>query len=216
MSETKNTADIIIVIDESGSMSSMGPEPVQAMNAFITEQKRNAGDSKLSLYTFNDNVRRIYNEIPLMTASTYSDYKPDRMTALYDAIGTAISNKVKEGRYENTVLVIITDGQDNSSKEYTAITIKKRIKHMEDVHNWQVLYLAADQDAFAVGGSYGVKGAKCANFSKQRGGMLEAMRQTSAACTVYRASSQVNDRPEELNLHSSSRTTSAPNVTYYD
>lgn len=216
MSETK-TADIIVVIDESGSMSSMGPEPVQAMNMFIADQKRNAGDSRLSLYTFNTEVRRVYTEVPLATVNEYTDYNPNGCTALYDAIGGAISNKVKEGRHENTILVIITDGMDNSSKEYTAETIKKRIKHMEDKHNWQVVYLAADQDAFAVGGGYGVKGGKCANFSKTRGGMLNAMRETSAACMAYRTESQVVARPSEMNLHSGSRSRSSPlNVTYYN
>jgi Mg-chelatase subunit ChlD len=200
MTERKSTADIIVVLDESGSMSSMGPEPVQAMNAFITEQQQNAGDSKLSLYTFNTVVRQIYNEVNLADVKGYNDYSPDGMTALYDCIGKAISNKVATRNHNNTVLVIITDGLDNSSKEFTAESIKKRIKHMEDVHNWQVIFLAANQDAFAAGGNLNVKGGKCANYTMAMGQLNNIVRQTSAAVSAYRNLSQECSRPAEINL----------------
>lgn len=193
-------ADIIIVIDESGSMSSMGSEPLQALNEFITEQQENAGESRLSLYAFSSKVRKIYEDVILSSIAQYTDYNPSGVTALYDAIGIAISDKVKSKHHDNTVLVVITDGEDNSSKEFTSESIKKRIKHMEDVHNWQVVFLAANQDAFATGQGYGVKYQKCNTFSMQKGSMLGALRSCSSAVKAYRHDSANVARPTELSL----------------
>lgn len=200
--ELKSAADIICILDASGSMSSMGEEPVQAMNTFISDQKKVCGDSKFSMYVFNEKCTQVYNEVNLSEVKEYTDYKPCGCTALYDTINKAVGNKLTTDRVKNTVMVIITDGLDNAS-ETKCDQIKKLIKSMEDEHNWQVIYLAANQNAFAVGDTMSVKAQKCSGYEQCRSGdLLCKIRQTSANVSVYRGLSQHVDKPAEINFNS--------------
>lgn len=200
-SEQKSAADIIIVLDESGSMEKMGKEPSQAMNLFIKEQQSVCGDSLFTLYTFATKSRTIYKNVPLGTIKEYKDYIPGGTTALYDTIKQAITEKMSsdENRHRNVVLVIITDGEDNSSLT-TKSEINILINKQENDYNWQVLFLAANQDAFRSGGNYGCKRAKCANFNQACGSLIDLMRQTSGPVMDYRASSLQVDLPREIDL----------------
>src|SRR3990167_11357376 len=135
---TQNSAaDIIVVLDESGSMESMGPEPVQALNQFVKNQQKTDSTSLFSLYAFNHDVRNIYSVLPLGGIKEYSDYRPNGTTALYDCVFTAISDKMKTSRTKNVVLVIVTDGLDNSSA-HSKDEVRAKIKEQEEKHNWQV------------------------------------------------------------------------------
>lgn len=201
-------ADIVGVLDRSGSMVCMGPEPPQAWNAFVREQQKVGGnESYISFYTFNDSVTCEYKNVLLKDAEEYTDYVTEGCTALYDAVRLAVNNQLETKRDKNVVLVVITDGKDNSSrgpdnKSFSSAKeeVKALVKQMEDEHNWQVMYLAADQDAFSVGASYGAKTGKCANFSKSSGGLITAMREISAPIALYRTSSQEYSIPNEINL----------------
>uniref|UniRef100_A0A6C0EK52 VWFA domain-containing protein n=1 Tax=viral metagenome TaxID=1070528 RepID=A0A6C0EK52_9ZZZZ len=205
---TRKAADIVGVLDCSGSMDTMGSEPPQAWNNFICDQQKVGGDeSHASFYTFNENVTTVYTNVLLKDVQEYKNYVANGCTALYDAIRLAVKNQLATGRDKNVVFVIITDGLDNSSdgptdKEFR--TSKQEVAHllakMEKENNWQVVYLAADQDAFSVGSGYGAKAQKCANFGKCRGGLLTAMRQLSATASAYRATSRHVDVPDEIDL----------------
>lgn len=204
MSETKQTADIIIVLDESGSMSSMGDEPVQAMNEFIQDQKKTDPDGLLSLYTFATKSRVVYKNKKLSEFEEYSDYTPSGMTALYDTIKLAISDKMSDEkeRHNNNILVIITDGQNNSS-DTSLEEVKSLIKKQEEEHKWQVIFLAANQDAFQSGVSYGCSQARCGNFSQdKKGDLLNVVRQASYNISAYKDKVRQNNNVDiiELNL----------------
>ena len=92
-------------------------------------------------------------------------------TALNDAVCTAIDTIGREfagmqesERPEHVVCVIITDGMENASHEFTAKDVRDRIKCQQDVYNWDFQFLAANQDAFATGESIGLDRANCMNF----------------------------------------------------
>jgi uncharacterized protein YegL len=191
------TADVIVVLDESGSMKSMGLEPIQSMNALIKKQQERSEDSKFSLYTFSAEIRKVYADVPLSEIKEYSDYNPDGMTSLYDCIGEAIDDKMNSDRKMNTVMIIITDGLDNSSKKYTAVQIKDKTKIQQEKYNWQIIFLAANQDAFASGSALGV--GNCSPYDQNvRGGLFNLVRSCSEQVSAYRASSADNFRPQGI------------------
>jgi len=192
--EQASMADIVFILDESGSMGSMGCEPVQAMNQFIRDQQKTGGKSHFTLYTFNNKCRKIYDNKPLEDIKEYKDYDPEGCTALYDCIGIAISEKMETNRKENVVFVIITDGQDNSSKKYSCSQIKELIATQETKYNWQVVYLAANQDAFAVGSAMGLSALRTGNIQNEKHGLLRAVRNISAPISQYRESSAAPDK----------------------
>ena len=199
-SDEKVIQDILFILDESGSMSSMGIEPVQAVNKFIDDQKVAMGDdgATFSLWKFNSTVVKLIDDVPLKDVKEFSDFEPKNMTALYDAIGHAIDNKKKKNSFDNVVCIILTDGLENSSTEYSAANIRSIIKDMEENHNWKFVYLGANQDAFAVGGAMGV--GRCAQYTCAPGEIIGITREVSEAVTSYRTHSSNVGRKAALTL----------------
>jgi hypothetical protein len=94
--------------------------------------------------------------------SSFLRYHPSGCTALYDGVGTAIdeigkvlADMPEDQRPEKNLIVIMTDGEENSSREYQPSRIKEMIKHQEDKYNWTFLYIGTDitntQDADRIG-----------------------------------------------------------------
>jgi hypothetical protein len=178
--------DIVYVLDESGSMSSMGNEPKDSVNRTVADQKAlNIPGTHFTLIKFNSSVTVVYDDVPLEDVPEFTDYQPKEMTALYDAIGTAIDNKKAkgEGKYENVICVILTDGMENCSKDYVLDSktkknaIKTMIKEMKEKHSWQFIYAAANQDAFAIGATMGMH--NCVDYEPTQFGMQYMSREIS-------------------------------------
>lgn len=182
-------SDLIVIIDESSSMGGMGNEPKDATNNFINEQKGSGGDSKLSLYTFSDKVRCVIDEKPIKDVESFTDYKPNGMTALYDAIGTAITKKLATPRSSKVVCLIITDGLENASQEFRDIS--PLIKKAETEHDWKFIYIGANQDVFSVGQGIGFKPKMCAAYDQTAcggaGGLESLARAVSSQVSRYRS-----------------------------
>lgn len=93
-------------------------------------------------------------------------------TALYDAVGKSINyagaqlnDMPNEDKPDKVIVVILTDGQENASHEFSREKVAEMIKHQKDVYSWEFIFLAANQDAFAVGGALNIKALNTANFS---------------------------------------------------
>ena len=178
--------DIVVVLDESGSMETIGKEAEDSINNFFERQKvLNIKGSNVSLIKFNSIITEVFNDIPLEYVPKFEGFKPSNMTALYDAIGLTIKKKKEKGG-NKVIFVILTDGLENSSKEYTTYqTIKNMITDMETHHGWKFVYLAANQDAFSVGSSYGIN--NCVNFDSTPSGFVKITREVSDGITRMRS-----------------------------
>lgn len=161
-----NYLKIIFVIDESGSMEGTESDVIGGFNNFIDQQKSQLyGKITVSLYKFNTEGYRIFNDLPLseIRPLTIADYNPGGLTALYDTIGLAVTDANKqrhsaESSEPNLVLmVIITDGQENASRIYSSQIIKELISDREKNKNWQFIYLGTDLGSFADADSMGIK-----------------------------------------------------------
>ena len=124
----ENYLKIIFVIDESGSMQGTESDVIGGFNNFIEQQKlHHQGKITFSLYKFNSYWSRILNDLPIeeIRPLTSGDYTPGGLTALYDTIGNAIADIENQSKYTKSehkasmvMMVIITDGQENASREY--------------------------------------------------------------------------------------------------
>lgn len=157
------TKDIIIILDESGSMVDMGDEPIQSLNNFISEQKKIVDDSKFTLWKFNTTYSNIFDDVLLQNVVKFKDYNPSGMTALYDTIFKAINTKLKKHNHNSVICVIITDGVDNSSIK-KASEIKSLINMMENEYKWKFLFFGANIDTFTEGSKVGVSNNYCTTF----------------------------------------------------
>ena len=173
--------DIIMIIDESSSMSMIESEVIQAINNFIHDQKNTLEDnSTFSLWKFNNKITQLIDDVPLKDVDTFTDFTPNGMTALLDAIGNAIDKKKTKSIYDNVICVILTDGLENSSQNYSKLNILSMIREMETYHNWKFIYLGANQDAFSVGGNYGIPLHRCVSFDLSNGQINKTLLETSS------------------------------------
>jgi hypothetical protein len=182
---TVDVYDIVVVLDESGSMISIGLEAQDCINNFFNEQKAmNIAGSKATLVKFNMTTNEVFSDIPLKDVPIFDSFRPNSMTALYDAIGKTIIKK-KLGS-NKVIFVILTDGEENCSKEFTdGNMIKEMINDMQTNHGWKFVYLAANQDAFTVGAKYGIN--NCGNFDATPLGFVKMTREISTGISRMRS-----------------------------
>lgn len=142
---------VVFVIDSSGSMSGSEQDVIGGFKKTIEEQKAiKDGECIVSLYEFDSDVKQIYLGKKLDDVKEI-DYTVGGMTRLYDGIGTAVddvgkwlANMDESERPSKNLIVIITDGGENSSTEYRLKDIKDRIKEQTEKYSWDFIYLGND------------------------------------------------------------------------
>lgn len=158
-------AEILVVVDASGSMLSLREDTIGGIRSLIEEQKAVPGDANLRIVGFNTTTWDILerSNLKYLDKDVKLNYRPSGNTALYDALGTSI-DKLGEylldthewARPDRVIVVVITDGAENASTKFTRQQILNKIQHQEQKYSWKFMYLGANQDAFAVGRSMGI------------------------------------------------------------
>lgn len=168
----KNLTEIILVVDRSGSMGTMAEEATNGINDLVKKQKEEVGDANFTLVQFNNEIDTVYARAPIQQVK---DYKlvPRNMTALMDAVGSTINSvgdqlaKTPENERPGLVtFVIVTDGCENSSQEFTTEQVKSMIEHQQTKYNWQFTYMGANQDSFAEAKKYGINFDGVTNYTR--------------------------------------------------
>jgi len=183
----KGLSEIVFILDESGSMFSEVSDTIGGFNQFIQTQREMPGEAKFTLVKFNASYRGftmsteikdqgyevVHNGVDLADVKDLNDktYTPGGGTALLDAVGTAISlvkkrikDTKKSERPENVIFAILTDGEENSSREYNGESINKLITAQEK-KNWKFMFLGADINAWDEASKYGL-GSMSASVDK--------------------------------------------------
>jgi len=164
MSE-KNYTHIAVVGDRSGSMSSIIDDAIGSFNTFLKEQKAVEGKATMTLALFDHEYAVVHemSNIKYVKKMDNKTWVPRGTTALLDAIGKTIntvSGSIKEmkkdNRPERVLFVIITDGHENASREFSKPMISDLIKKKE-AKSWEFIFLAADKEAIADAPSFGIK-----------------------------------------------------------
>lgn len=149
----ENFINVVFVIDESGSMGGTEADVIGGFKKVIDEQRAvKDGSCSVCYYKFSTGVEKVFmgkdvNDVEYLDGKYY----PNGLTALYDGVGTAIDEVGKwldsmkeEDKPEKTLVVIMTDGGENNSKDYTAEKVKEMIKHQEDKYSWEFIYMGSD------------------------------------------------------------------------
>lgn len=166
----KDLTDITVVLDRSGSMALCREDAEGGLNSFVKEQREQSGDAVFTLVHFDHEYEFVHKAIQIKDVPSYR-LIPRGTTALLDAVGRAITETgerlkaiPEENRPGLVVFVIITDGQENSSKEYNRDKIKEMIETQQSIYKWQFTYLGANQNAFAEGAAMGMARHAVANY----------------------------------------------------
>lgn len=188
-------SEIVCVVDKSGSMEAIKTDAIGGFNAFLQSQKELPGDAKLTLIMFNNEYTIVYDGKPIKDVKPLNGktYFPNGNTALYDAIGRAIdsvgerlSNTPEDERPEKVIIGILTDGEENSSREYRLEKINEMITLQKEVYSWEVVFLAANIDAVAVAQTLGIHSKDAFNFSATGAGVRSAYADMSRSISGYR------------------------------
>ena len=147
-----NFIHVCFVVDSSGSMTSSIDDVKGGFKRIIEEQKANTkGECAVSYFDFNSTVTEVYRGKDVKEINSELNYTPFGMTALMDGVGIAIdtigkwlNSMPEDEKPEQNMIVIITDGGENFSKEYSANRVREMIKHQQDKYSWNFVYLGAD------------------------------------------------------------------------
>jgi len=188
--------EIVCIIDKSGSMDNIKSDAIGGFNTFIEEQKKVEGTASVTLVLFDHTYQVVYenkdiNNVELLTDKTYI---PGGMTALLDAIGRTIddigkrlANTEEDKRPDKVMICILTDGEENSSNDYTRDKIKGMITHQREKYNWGFAFLGANQDSFKEGNKIGITKDCIANFAYTGEGVKSGYTRMSHITKSYRS-----------------------------
>lgn len=189
----KGLTEIVLVVDKSGSMASVRNKTISGLKEFLTTQKQLPGSALLTLITFSDrySVDIDGKNLTEINESVFDKYVTAGLTALYDAIGVAIDSVGKrlaatpeDDRPEKVMVVILTDGEENSSKEYGLDLIKDMIDRQKQIYSWEFVFLGADIDAMATGDKLRMS----SSVSMDKSDMHANLKKMSFTTAVYRSS----------------------------
>lgn len=167
--------DLTVVIDRSGSMASCKADAENGMNRFIRQQQELPGECVFSLVQFDTEYEAVHLAKSIREITPDYVLIPRNGTALLDSLGRAITetgvrlrDMPESNRPGLVVFVVITDGQENASKEFTRAKIKEMIEHQTNVYKWQFTFLGSNQDSFTEAGWMGFSQASIADYAGEK------------------------------------------------
>jgi hypothetical protein len=168
-------------------MGSLTEEVISAFNNFLDEQKAIKGKAFLTLVLFSNKYEMIFDKVDLKKVQHIDKtvYKTEGMTAMYDAIGKTIHANASD---EKVIVLIQTDGAENSSQEYTKPKVKEMIEKKE-AKGWKFIFIGANIDAASEGSSIGISAKNSVQFEASANGVHGAYAAMSAVSRSFRANS---------------------------
>ena len=189
----KDLTDITLVIDRSGSMAKIKDDAEGGINTLISDQAKVEGKALLTIAQFDCKYEVVCNGANVGDIGTYW-LAPRGMTALLDAVGRTINmvgerlSKMDESDRPGLVIIaIVTDGQENASREFTSTQIAEMIKHQKDVYGWKFLFLCTDEAVLTEAVSWGVEQASSSVYNAENS--RQAYTKTGDVITRHRNAS---------------------------
>jgi uncharacterized protein YegL len=146
----KNALHVAFVLDRSGSMAHLADAVVSGVDEFVSELRRDQGETFFSLTAFDTSFDHVHVAVPLADVPSLAEtgYEPGGMTALFDAVAHTVLSTDERLRAaghdkEKVMVVVMTDGLENSSTDYTARTLRDLIRAYDGRPNWTFVYLGA-------------------------------------------------------------------------
>jgi len=195
-----NKTELVFILDRSGSMSGLESDTIGGFNSMIEKQKKLPGEAIVTTVLFDNEYEILHDRIPLkdVCAVTEKEYYVRGTTALLDAVGMTIKKiadvqKAPNANKASKVLfVIITDGLENASREYSAEKIKKMVKEAEKNDGWEFIFLGANIDAVSTASKYGISADKSMDYHADAEGVRMSYCAVANAVSELRKSKQLS------------------------
>lgn len=191
----KGLTELVFVLDKSGSMGGLETDTIGGYNAMLKKQQLVDGDCYITTVLFDNHYVLLHDRIDIKAVGpiTEKEYQVGGSTALLDAIGNTI-NKIGNAqkhtaenyRAEKVMFVIITDGEENASREFSAERIKQMIEHQKNTYSWEFVFLGANIDAVKTAADFGISADRAQNYHADSDGVELNFRVVSEAVTSFR------------------------------
>jgi hypothetical protein len=179
---------IAIVLDRSESMQKVQTKAIAGVNNLLAEQQAKSADSHFSLALFNDRVSIVHEAVPIrdVPALTQATYTPQGGTALNDAIGAMMQSIGKHASRLTPVLIaVVTDGDENSSRQFTLPDIRQMLGYRQEIHGWAFVFLGP-VGALHYARSIGIPEENFISFTASAAGITTILARLSQAMSAYR------------------------------
>jgi len=200
-SQDKSQGDrthICMILDRTGSMESIKQDTIGGFNSYVAAQKSLPTPATFTLVQFDSQdpfeVIHKFTDIQMVPDLTGQTYMPRASTPLYDAVGRGINDlKASLGtlpealRPKKIVMVIVTDGQENASREFTGAQVRKMIADAKEA-SWQFVFLSADESTISDSSSLNIDASNAAFFKKSPAGSSEMWERVANRSVAFRRS----------------------------
>lgn len=191
----KNLTELVFILDKSGSMSGLEKDTIGGYNSMLEQQRKVDGECVITTVLFDNCYELIHDRIDFRAISpiTEKEYFVGGSTALLDAIGKTIhkigtvqKNTAEDYRAEKVMFVIITDGEENASRHYSAMQVKKMIKRQKERYGWEFIFLGANIDAVETAGQFGIDADRAVDYVPDHEGTELNFRMMSETVAAFR------------------------------
>ncbi|MEL7605490.1 hypothetical protein SDC9_51300 [bioreactor metagenome] len=195
-----NLTEMVFILDKSGSMSGLEQDTIGGFNSMLKRQKKEEGEALVTTVLFDNNYELLHERLNIQNVNFLSqeEYFVGGSTALLDAIGRtinriskSISESSEQFRPGKVIFVIITDGMENSSKEFTFRKIKDMIELKKSKYAWDFIFLGANIDAAETALNLGIDEERAANFCPDSEGTMLNYKVVSEAVSNFRKGKKV-------------------------
>ena len=183
-------------------MAGLERDTIGGFNAMLDKQKAQAGECRITTVLFDHRYELLHDrtDIRAVRPITAREYRVGGSTALLDALGktihkiaTAQKNTSEPFRAKRVMFVIITDGEENASREYAAKEVKEAIQRQKSRYGWEFIFLGANIDAVETAGRFGIDAGRAANYVPDSQGTALNFRAMSETVSAFRACGAVPD-----------------------
>ncbi|MDD4096194.1 MAG: VWA domain-containing protein [Oscillospiraceae bacterium] len=191
----KGLTELVFILDKSGSMGGLETDTIGGYNSMLEKQKAVEGECHITTVLFDNNFDLLHDRIDIKAVSsiTEKEYAVGGSTALLDAIGRTIhkignaqKHTANDYRAEKVMFIIITDGEENSSREYSAEKVKAQIERQKKNYGWEFIFLGANIDAVETAGRFGISADRAQNYHADSEGVELNFRVMSEAVATFR------------------------------
>ena len=198
----KGLTEVAFILDRSGSMAGLESDTIGGYNSMLQKQKEVEGMCLVTTALFNDGYELLHDRIDIRGVDpiTEREYFAGGTTALFDAVGRTIHKIVnvhkrtaEDYRAERVIFVIITDGLENASREYSGEKVRSMIEHQKSRYGWEFIFLGANMDAAGEAERMGIGRDRAQSFHADAMGLELNYRAMSDAVANFRQKGIVDD-----------------------
>lgn len=198
----KGLTELVFILDKSGSMGGLEADTIGGYNSMLAKQQAVEGECHITTALFDNNYELLHDRIDIKAVSpiTEKEYQVGGSTALLDAIGRTIHKIGNVQRHtaddyqaEKVMFVIITDGEENSSREYSAEKVKAQIEQQKTKYGWEFIFLGANIDAVKTARRFGIGADRAVDYLADSEGTNLNFTVMSAAVAEFREKRTISD-----------------------